>query len=198
MSIDIATLQDVPGLVAHAALLEKWQARINLVGPATLGEMWQRHFLDSAQLRDHIPDGVTTLADLGSGAGFPGLVLAMLRPDIAVQLLESDQRKCAFLATVAREAGVAVKIHNRRIEQLPHLGADLITARALAPLERLLALAVPHLAPGGQCLFLKGQNIDVELTEATKCWKFEAETWPSQTDPQARILRLSQIAPASD
>jgi len=197
MSVEIETLRGHPGLVAYAGLLEKWQARINLVGPKTLPELWQRHMLDSAQLLPLLPEGACRLADLGSGAGFPGLVLAILRPDIDVHLLESDQRKCAFLSTVAREAGAKDTIHNKRIEAVEPLRAAVVTARALASLTELIGYAQRHLAQApepGFCIFLKGQNVDAELTEATKCWKFGVESHVSASDPKARILRLAGIA----
>ena len=126
-------------LETYAGLLVKWQAKINLVGPATLPDLWRRHFLDSAQLLPLLPAAAGTLADLGSGAGFPGLVLAIMT-DWRVHLLDSDQRKCAFLRQVALDCGVLdrVTIHAKRIEQVTGIAADVVTARACAPLGELL------------------------------------------------------------
>lgn len=180
-------------LTAYAELLRRWQARINLVSPTTLDQLWERHFLDSAQLYPLLPSG--RVADLGSGAGFPGLALAVMgAPD--VHLVESDSRKCAFLREAARVCGVAVTIHNRRIEQVAPLGAATVTARALAPVATLLDWAQPHLSPGGVCLFLKGRNVDDELAEAASAWTMRIERFPSLTDPAASILRLSEISRA--
>lgn len=180
-------------LRAYADLLVKWQARINLVGPDTLPDLWRRHMLDSAQLFPHFPQGARRLVDLGSGAGFPGLVLAVLgAPD--VHLVESDARKCAFLREAARVTGIPVTVHTQRIEKLPPLGADLVTARALAPLERLLDWAEPHLCPGGHMLFLKGKGSEDELTTASKGWNITFERVPSLSDPSGTILHLCEVS----
>jgi 16S rRNA (guanine527-N7)-methyltransferase len=186
-------------LEAYAALLTKWQARINLVGPATLPELWRRHMLDSAQLFGLLPPGTRVVVDLGSGAGFPGLVLAALGvPE--VHLIESDSRKCAFLREAARVMGVAATIHNRRIEQVPPFAADVVTARALAPLSVLLGYAFPFLqaavdkGDSGECLFLKGRAAPEELTLASKEWKMAIERVASLSDPDGLILRISEVA----
>jgi 16S rRNA (guanine527-N7)-methyltransferase len=177
----------------YATLLTKWTARIDLVAPSTLPDLWRRHLLDSAQLHPLLPPDARRLVDLGSGGGFPGLVLAILgAPD--VHLVESDQRKCAFLREVARATGTAVTIHAARIEAAAPLAADVVTARALAPLDRLLGWAVPHLAPGGVCLFLKGARNDDELTAASRTWTMGVDPLPSRSDPSGRILRLTGIA----
>lgn len=179
-------------LSAYADLLRKWQPKINLVGPSTLPDLWQRHFLDSAQLYPLLPDGTRRLADIGTGAGFPGLVLAILGvPE--VHLIESDSRKCAFLREAARVTGTPVSVHNKRIETVAGLDADVVTARALAPLETLLGWAFPLLHPGGTGLFLKGQNLDGELTDTTKCWKMRTERFDSRSDPTGTVLRVSEI-----
>ncbi|MAJ62768.1 MAG: 16S rRNA (guanine(527)-N(7))-methyltransferase RsmG [Alphaproteobacteria bacterium] len=197
-SPDLNALKQHPALAAYAALLKKWQPRINLVGPKTLPEMWVRHFQDSAQLLPYLPDGPARLVDFGSGAGFPGLVIACLRPDLDVHLIESDQRKCAFLRSVAQETGAKVTIHTDRIESLDSLKADVVTARALASLDKLLTYTQPHLAESGFCIFLKGQNVDAELTEATKCWNFEVETHASETDRAARVIVLRRLEKQGD
>lgn len=179
-------------LTVYHGLLRKWQPSINLVGPKTLDEAWSRHFFDSAQLWSYLPPDTRTLVDLGSGAGFPGLVLAVMGvPD--VHLIESDARKCAFLREVARTTDTKVTIHNRRIEAVAPFAADVVTARALAPLSALLTWAAPFLSGGGTALFLKGQTADDELTEAGKSWTMGVERFPSLTEPSAAILRLSAI-----
>jgi len=179
-------------LCAYADLLVKWQARINLVGPDTVGDLWRRHMLDSAQLLRLLPPGARRVADLGSGAGFPGLVLAILgAPD--VHLVESDGRKATFLREAARVTAAAVTVHTARIDALPPLAADVVTARALAPLGKLLGLAAPHLAAGGDCLFLKGRGSEDELTAAGKDWIITIDRVPSLTDPSGVILHLREV-----
>lgn len=179
-------------LQIYADLLVKWQARINLIGPRTLPDLWQRHMLDSAQILRLLPPGTRTLVDMGSGAGFPGLVLAICGiPD--VHLVESDQRKCAFLREAARLSGVSVTVHNTRIEMIAPFEADILTARALAPVAQLLDLGERFIGPRTLCLFLKGQNVEVELTEAHKMWTMQVDRQPSQSDGAATILRLSEV-----
>ncbi|CAO3449811.1 16S rRNA (guanine(527)-N(7))-methyltransferase (EC 2.1.1.170) [Azospirillum argentinense] len=180
-------------LAAYEATLRKWQPKINLVGPSTLPDAWRRHFLDSAQLFLLLPEGARVLVDLGSGAGFPGLVLAIMGvPE--VHLVESDSRKCAFLREAARVAGAPVTVHNKRIEAVPPIAADVVTARALAPLNDLLNWAHPFLQDRGAALFPKGQNVADELTDTTKYWKIRIERFDSRTDPTGTILRVSGIA----
>jgi len=182
-------------LETYAALLAKWQAKINLVGPATLPDLWHRHFLDSAQLLNFLPrGGGGTLVDLGSGAGFPGLVLAILT-DFQVQLVDSDQRKCAFLRQVALECGVLdrLTIHAKRIEQVTGIAADVVTARACAPLDELLGLAVPLVGEKGTCLFLKGAQVEEELTQAQRRWTMRLERRASITDPAGNLLVITHL-----
>ena len=195
-------------LEIYAGLLEKWQAKINLVGPATLPDLWRRHFLDSAQLLNLLPAsdslprpgggnssvGGGTLVDLGSGAGFPGLVLAIMT-DWRVHLLDSDQRKCAFLRQVALECGVLpqVTIHAKRIEQVTGIAADVVTARACAPLSELLALAEPFIGEKGTGLFLKGAQAEEELTQAQRRWTMRLDRRESISDPAGVILIISQL-----
>lgn len=179
-------------LRAYADLLVKWQLRINLVGPDTVPNLWQRHFLDSAQVFPILPQPIHRLVDMGCGAGFPGLVLAVMGvPD--VHLIESDARKCAFLREAARITGTTVTVHNARIEAVAPLGADVVTARALAPLEKLLNWAERHLLPQGHCVFLKGKGGEDELTTASKEWNITFERVPSQTDPSGTILHLREV-----
>ncbi len=172
-------------------VLLRWQKTINLVGRATLDDVWTRHILDSAQLAPLVPKA-RTLADLGSGAGFPGLVLAALRPKLDVTLIESDARKSAYLGEAARRMGLPKqpKIVISRIEVAPPAGADVVTARALAPLGQLLAWAAPHKSDPAICLFHKGKGWQAELTEAMKDWEIECTPQASVTDRDAVILRI--------
>ena len=175
-------------LAAYVALLTKWNAKINLVGPATLPDVWRRHILDSAQIHPQVA-GAGTLVGLGSGAGLPGLILAILGGP-QVHLIEADARKCAFLHEAARVTGTAVTIHNRRIEAAPAIAADIVTARALAPLAQLLDHAVRFLKPAGKCVFLKGARQANELTEARKTWHMSVTERPSLSDPSGVILEV--------
>lgn len=183
-------------LETYAALLEKWNASINLVSKSTIPELWTRHFLDSAQLLELAPDG-RAWADLGTGGGFPGLVVAILaaerRPDLRVTCLESDLRKATFLRSVIRETGIDATVIAGRIEQAAPLGADILSARALAPLDILLGYAERHLKPGGTALFPKGANHAEEVAQALATWTFRLDTYPSKTDPAATILKLGDI-----
>src|SRR4029077_15530089 len=180
-------------LEAYAALLGAWSARINLVGRATLDDPWRRHFLDSAQLLPLIPAGAESLVDLGSGAGLPGLVLAILGVP-GVELIEADSRKAAFLREAARIAEVDVTIHSCRIQAVPPRPVDVVTARACAPLERLLGLREPFLAGKTECLFLKGERVEDELTLARKHWTMTVRLCQSRSDPRGVVLRLQQVA----
>jgi 16S rRNA (guanine527-N7)-methyltransferase len=184
-------------LEAYLDLLRRWQGAINLVGAATLADPWRRHILDSAQLLAHLPPAARTIVDLGSGAGLPGLVLALLGAS-GVHLIESDRRKAAFLREAARATGAQVTIHARRIEELECWPADVVTARALAPLPRLLALAEGFQGPRTVCLFLKGRTVSDELTEAHKTWHMQPELFESRSDPSGVVLRLEGVARASD
>ncbi len=176
----------------YVDLLVTWQRRINLVGKASLDDVWRRHVLDSAQLMDHLPIPAGRLVDLGSGAGFPGLVLAILGAG-DVHLIESDARKCAFLSEVNRATGAGATIHAARLENLESLAADIVVSRALAPLDTLIGHALRHLVPGGRCLFHKGRNVDQELTESAKNWKMRVSRIRSISDPSGTILDLEDI-----
>ena len=180
-------------LARHLELLRRWQTRINLVGAATLSDPWRRHVLDSAQLAPLIPAGAR-LADLGSGAGFPGLVLAILRGG-PVHLIESDARKAAFLREAVRATGAPAEVHNARAENL-ELRANVVTARACAPLDRLLGLALPLLAPGGICLFLKGARVEEELAAARRRWRMTVRRRRSRSAPEGVVLELGGLAHA--
>jgi len=179
-------------LEAYAGLLVNWSARINLVGATTLGDLWRRHFLDSVQLMAHVPVGTQSLIDLGSGAGFPGLVLAILGVP-GVELVEADSRKCAFLREAARIAGTPVTIRNSRIEAVPPHVVDVVTARGCAPLDRLLPLAQRFIGPGTVCLFPKGERAEQELTAARRAWTMDVRCHDSQTDPRGIILCLRRV-----
>lgn len=187
-------------LETYAALLTKWNPAINLVAKSTLADLRSRHFADSAQLLDLAPANARHWADLGSGGGFPGLVVAILamerRPELRVTLVESDTRKATFLSTVARETGAPVTVHAARIEALPPLGADVLSARALAPLSVLLGFAERHLAQGGTGLFPKGAKAGDELAEALASWTFRMQKHPSQTDSSAVILQIEGVSRA--
>ncbi len=189
-----------------SALLTRWQKTINLIAPKSLPELWTRHIADSLQLIHHVPDSVLRWVDLGSGGGFPGLVVAAVladRPGAQVILVESDTRKAAFLRESARAAALPVEVVPERIEQAaPRLapGTQVVSARALAPLPRLLELAEPFIAAGAVGLFPKGRDWERELTDARKGWTLQLDLHHSLGDPQGRILAVTaaeRVAPAS-
>lgn len=175
------------------SLLLQWNPRINLISRADEPHLWQRHVQDSLALVDLIPPGISHAIDIGTGGGFPGLILA-IATGLHFHLVESDQRKCAFLREAARQTATTVTLHPRRIEEANVPPAPLITARALAPLPRLLAWCTPHLAEGGICLFPKGRTANDELLAAQTDWKFTLDRFTSPIDPSSTILRLSQIS----
>jgi len=179
-------------LEAYAALLVAWSARINLVGRATLDDLWRRHFLDSAQLLPLIPPGARSLVDLGSGAGFPALVLAILGVP-GVELVEADSRKVAFLREAARIAAAEITIRGCRVEAVPPHTVDVVTARACAPLDGLLALGERFIGPHTTCLFLKGARAEEELTAAGKAWTMTVSRHSSRADPGGSVLSLQQV-----
>lgn len=185
--------------------LRQWQRAINLVSPKTLPSVWQRHFADSAQLFRFIPQEARSLVDLGSGAGFPGLVLAILaaekKPDLIVTLIESDQRKSAFLRDVATATEKNVRVLSTRIETDASKNAtgavDIISARALAPLERLFRLSVPFCHPASVCLFPKGRSAAEEIAQARTSMRFDYELFESETDIEGRIVVARNISERS-
>jgi 16S rRNA (guanine527-N7)-methyltransferase len=197
LGVDVSreTLDQLQALVDT---LVRWQKAINLVGRTTIEDVWTRHVLDSAQLAPLIPTGAKSLADLGSGGGFPGLVLAALHPDLDTTLIEVDARKAAFLGEAGRRMGLKKlpRIVIGRIEEVPAAKADVVTARALAPLGQLLVWAGRHRADTAICLFHKGKGWQVELTEATKDWDITCQPLSSKTDSDAVILRIGSYAPA--
>ena len=194
--------EEIRGLEVLVATLERWQTRIKLIGTATLADIWRRHVLDSAQLLSLIPERARVLLDLGSGAGFPGLVLAILGrhrwPELRVHLVESNARKCAFLADVIRASGCVAEIHKCRIEAMRPFATDIVTARACAPLDRLLGHAEPFLGPGTRCLFLKGRNVERELTDSQESWKMGITRKTSVSDPEGVVLILEGVSRRDD
>lgn len=192
-----ATPAQLADLERFLEMLTAGNAVMNLVGPATIPDFWNRHAWDSAQLLRLAPDA-RVWADLGAGAGFPGLVLAILgkgRPGFHVHLVESMAKRCRFLSEVVAELDLPATVHNARAENL-NLAVDIVTARACAPLHRLLGYARPYLKSGAEGLFLKGQDVASELQEATRYWDFEAETVPSLSDDRGRIVRVRRLGRA--
>ena len=180
----------------YAELLERWQRRINLIAGESLPALWERHIADALQLHPLIGEGGQTIIDLGAGAGIPGLVLALAYPDYRVILVESNSKKAAFLREVARQARISVKILQKRIESIesePYRSLrPVVTARALAPLARLLDLSLP-LLDCGRGLFHKGQDAGQELIEATKSWSIQYIRHPSVVDPGGTILEILEV-----
>lgn len=211
-------------LEKYLELLNKWQAKINLVSPSTLPDAWNRHILDSVQIEPLVPADAKLLYDLGSGAGFPGLVLAMMRPALTVHVVESDSKKCAFMSAVSRETDTKISVQNRRIEaasgaghaagggvvsaaqggglssvEQPLPAPDVVTARALASLSALLDYCSPWIEanPALVLIFPKGEKAALEIAEAREKWVFEHTETVSQIDPASRILRLSNVRRAA-
>ncbi|MGE5266378.1 MAG: 16S rRNA (guanine(527)-N(7))-methyltransferase RsmG [Deltaproteobacteria bacterium] len=191
---------------SYAALLKQWQKAVQLVAPSTLDVLWSRHFADSAQLMALCPQDARTWLDLGSGGGFPGLVIALMASDPAigaprmrVTLVESDSRKAAFLREVARQTGCAVDILGTRIESSStrdKVGTvEVVSARAVAPLTELLGLAYPFWGPTTVGLFLKGREVEKEVDAARQVWDFELELKPSLTDISSRVARIRNLKP---
>ncbi len=189
-------------LKAYTALLEKWQRTVNLVGKGSLTDVWRRHFLDSAQLAPLLPSGIKNIVDIGSGAGFPGLVLAITAAapwkGAEVHLVESNERKCVFLREVNWATDAGAIIHHSRIEDLPDLRVDVVVSRAVASLEKLLEYANLVLKKGGQCFFLKGKKWRDELTQAQKKWIINDSAIQSLSDPSGMVLKLEAIAHRDD
>jgi 16S rRNA (guanine527-N7)-methyltransferase len=173
-------------------LLLKWQATINLVGKDTLSDVWRRHFLDSLQLIKYIEDKNSVIVDLGSGAGFPGMALAIYGYK-NVHLIESDSRKVAFLREVARVTNTKITIHNCRIENNPIDKVDIFISRACAPLEKLFQLISSSVSRETICLFHKGKNYSIEDESASKKWQYDMDVTPSIVDSQSVVLKISNI-----
>ena len=175
-------------------MLHAWSGRVNLVSRADASAIWTRHVEDCLQLVALMPPNVGRGIDVGSGAGFPGLILA-IATGLPFTLIESDRRKAAFLVEAARRTGAPVTVLPRRADACHGLTAPLVTARALAPLPRLLRLAAPFVAPGGCLLLPKGAQVEAELTEAEPAWNMHVERFASRTAPDAVILRITDLAP---
>lgn len=187
-------------LDAYAAVLTDWNGRMNLVSPASLADLWNRHLFDSAQLVPLIPNGTRRIVDLGSGAGFPGLVIAAMRPagvGSETVLIESIEKKCAFLRAAAEAMGLAdlVRVIRGRAEEVKGLQADLVTARAVAPLETLLSYATHFADKRTAMLFPKGRTAADELTAARRSWTLEGKMIPSRSDSEASIIAIQYFAP---
>jgi 16S rRNA (guanine527-N7)-methyltransferase len=180
-----------------SAQIKKWNPSINLVSKSSLDHMLQRHIRDSMQLYDLAPKSMRHWADLGSGGGFPGLVIAIIAREqgypALISLVESDTRKSVFLKEIVRELGLRVTVINERIESLPPLNVDVLSARGLAPLARLCRFAHHHMLSTGLAIFPKGENYVEEVKQAQKTWHFSMTVTPSTTEPRAAILRLSGL-----
>lgn len=181
---------------AYLALLDQWRERINLIGPGEGRHLWRRHVLDSLQLLEYISDEDNSVADLGSGAGFPGLILACAmadKPGASVTLVEKSPRKSEFLRAVGKELALPVKVLTIRLEDYPGTRFDVVTARALAPLPKLLGYAADWLKPSGKALLMKGRDTAAELAEAQEAWTFDLSTLDSLSSPEGRVLKVSSL-----
>jgi 16S rRNA (guanine527-N7)-methyltransferase len=193
-----ATPAQIAKLETYAALLRKWQKAVNLVARDSLDAIWHRHFADSAQLLQLISPGSSCL-DFGTGAGFPGMVIAILSVETGarVHLVESNARKCAFLREVARQTGTSVEIHNARVEEIATKGTvngvDVVMARGVAPLAKLLEWSQPFFRGDTIGLFLKGRRVDGEIDEARKAWTFALRAHPSVTEPDGKVLEIRAL-----
>lgn len=183
-------------LKAYAGLVEKWTVKINLISKASIPYIWDRHIRDSAQIYDLAPPCDNWL-DLGSGGGFPGVVVAIIAaeksPSTTVTLVESDQRKCAFLRSALRELSLSGSVKSERIEKLQPQNADVLSARALADLDTLLAYSDRHLSPTGVAIFPKGENWQKEHSAAQERWSYRCEAITSITNPAAAVLKIEDI-----
>ncbi|MBU2866725.1 16S rRNA (guanine(527)-N(7))-methyltransferase RsmG [Pacificibacter marinus] len=184
-------------LSVYEALLKKWNPVINLVSKSSITDLRNRHFIDSAQVFSLMPEGATTWVDIGSGGGFPGMVCAIIcaekSPKTIFHLVESDVRKAIFLRSVARETGVSVYVHSERIEKMDSFDADVLSARALASLEKLLEFSAPHLQKNGVALFPKGENYKSEFVKAQENWRFDCEEHQSITGSNSVVLKIGNI-----
>jgi 16S rRNA (guanine527-N7)-methyltransferase len=180
-------------LTRYAELLADWNARHNLVSAGSMADLWRRHFWDSAQIAELVPEQAKSVIDLGSGAGFPGLVLATMRPDLRITLTEATRKKSEFLKTVAADLGLNTEDRNQRLEEMAPEAFDVITARACAPLDQLLSYAQRFWRKGSRALLHKGQNLASELTEAHKSWSIQAEQHSSRSDPSGIILEIREL-----
>lgn len=193
----IVSRETVERLDLLEALVKKWNPVINLVSKESLNHIRRRHIEDSMQVFEAVDMRGNNWSDLGSGGGFPGLVIAILANEesgtMSVNLVESDARKSAFLREAVRQLGVRATVINDRIELLAPLASDVVSARALGSLKTLCAFATRHLVPGGVALFPKGENHRLEIEEAQKDWNFDLVIHPSKTEPGAALLELRNI-----
>ena len=185
-------------LEGYVVLMKKWNPAINLVAPSTIAQIWSRHVLDSAQIYEISPDKPNIWCDLGSGGGLPAIVVAImakeLSPETQVDCIESDVRKSTFLRTVVRELELSLTVTSERIEKAEPQNADVLSARALASLDKLCGFAERHLKPEGVAIFPKGENYRQEIDEALENWSFHLDTYPSKTHPEAVILKIGEIS----
>lgn len=197
VSVSRETIQH---LEAFGELTAKWTAKINLIAKSTVPDIWNRHIIDSAQVFQY-SDNPRHWVDIGSGGGFPGIVMAIiakeLSPNTKFTLIESDARKCTFLRTAIREFGLNAYVIPQRIEKAAPQGADIVSARALASIEDLLPMIEMHLRPEGQALLMKGRTYAEELNAVRGNWDFELAEYTSITEPDSRILSLKRIARAA-
>jgi 16S rRNA (guanine527-N7)-methyltransferase len=198
---ELVSRESLDRLERYLALLETWQKAQNLIGPSTIGDIRTRHLADSVQLLPLLPPTASRVVDIGSGAGFPGLPIAVCRSDLAVHLVESNMRKAAFLREAVRITASSAKVWSMRAEALePHLiggTADIIVSRAAAPLAQLLSLGRRIAGPATIYLLHKGQDVDAELTEATKCWRFDVTKHSSRMQNDSWIVEIRHVTAAS-
>lgn len=184
-------------LEIYVELIAKWNPAINLVSKNSMSDMWFRHIFDSAQIFPEMPDCAINCLDIGSGGGFPSIVLAIIsaekRPERKFDLIESDQRKATFLREAARTLNLSIQVFDNRAEHVKPFGADFLSARALAPLPKLLELASRHLHPEGVCMFPKGETFLQEIREAEQFFTFNCSIIPSKTDANCAILKIDGI-----
>jgi len=187
-------------LVQFADLVRKWTPKINLIAASTVPDLWDRHIADSAQLYRYAPINFDHWVDIGTGGGFPGVIMAIYaktqQPNATFSFIESDQRKATFLRAASRELDLNVNVIAKRIEETDPQQADVVSARALSTLSTLLPLTTRHLKPNGQALFHKGKRAAEEIAEARQSWLFDLEQHPSFTDPEARLLVIQRISRA--
>ncbi len=191
------TAEVIERVQIYLDLLLEWRERMNLVGRSTLLDPWRRHILDSVQIFPLLPPGTKMVFDIGSGAGFPGLVLALMADATMspyVKLIESDARKCSFLRQVISATGARASVINVRAENMTRQPAEVVTARAVAPLPKLLEFATPLLGDRTVCLFLKGAKVEDELTQATRTWHMHVTRVASLSEPTGSVLKLQGIA----
>ena len=189
-------------LKSFEALVRKWTSKINLISPSTIPEIWERHIVDSAQIYQYAPKNYKKWVDIGSGGGFPGIVMAILgkhaNPDAEFVLIESDLRKATFLRTAARELGLRASVISQRIENASEQEADVVSARALSTLSTLIPFIKRHAKDDGRAILHKGKKSQAEVADARKYWRFELEEFTSLTDLEGQILIVKGISRVSE